>query len=107
MTFRRRFVFCILSFLLISVLSGSYYYQNFSTVNKPESKLSETETSCVYTLKEYNGFLALFTDNSSSPDAVYCVPIASLPEADRKMLTDGISVTDISLLQSLLEDFTG
>ena len=72
-----------------------------------ESKISVSQASTVYTLKEYNGLLALFTNDSSTPDTVYSVPIASLPEADRKMLSDGISVTDISLLQSLLEDFTG
>ena len=107
MLFYRRLAFCLLSILLILVLIGSFYYENFSTVNTPESKISETQASTVYTLKEYNGFLALFVNESLSPEAVYSVPIASLPEADRKMLTDGISVTDISLLQSLLEDFTG
>jgi len=105
--FPRRLAFCLLSLLLILVLIGSFYCENLSTMNTPENKIYETQESRVYTLKEYNGFLALFIDGNSTPEAVYSVPVASLPEADRKMLTDGISVTDISLLQSLLEDFTG
>ena len=107
MIFHRRLIFCLLSLVLISVLAGSYYYENFVISDKNEKTVSETQASVVYTLKEYNGFLALFTDNSNSPEAVYSVAIASLPETDRKLLADGISVTDISLLQSLLEDFTG
>ncbi len=107
MFFPRRLVFSLLSVLLILVLIGSYYYENSSLMPPTESKLSETHINTVYTLKEYKGFLALFVDENSSPEAVYSVPISTLPETDRKLLTDGISVSDISQLQNLLEDFTG
>lgn len=89
------------------MLTGSYYYEKFTLSSQSQSRISETQTAAVYTLKEYNGFLALFTDGNPLPDAVYSVAIASLPEADRKALSDGISVGNEEELQRLLEDFTG
>lgn len=89
------------------MLTGSYYYENFVASNRTESRISETQADAAYTLREYNGFLALFTDGNSLPDAVYSVPIDSLPEADRKSLADGINVNNTQELQRLLEDFTG
>ncbi|MDR0984404.1 MAG: hypothetical protein LBL93_05275 [Ruminococcus sp.] len=68
---------------------------------------SETSHIVVYTLKEHQGKLALFVDGSNIPSQIFDTPIELLPEYDRGMLKDGITVSNETDLQKLIEDYDG
>ncbi len=60
----------------------------------------------VYILKEYNGQLAIYKSNESTPFKVYEIQINSLPEGDKNNLLKGIVVQDEKELNQLISDFT-
>ena len=107
MSFFRKSAFSVLSVLLIFVLLGGYYAEKTSVEPVTEDLTQSENFSVSYTLKEYNGFLALFLNENTEPQAIYSVNVASLPQTDRNMLSHGITVSDLSALQQLLEDYTG
>ena len=61
--------------------------------------------SAGYELRNRNGYIAVW--DSSSSDWIYQsdVPVSSLPEADRRQIQNGLSVSSGEALSSLLEDF--
>ena len=59
-----------------------------------------------YTIGEYNGRLAVYTDGQELPREVYDVYLATLPEEEQLRLRAGIPVEDDVQLQQLLEDYT-
>lgn len=65
----------------------------------------DTKTTEVYTLKEYNGRIAVFRGTSDVPYIETDVQIADLPQVDINMLKTGISVQTTSELNRLLEDY--
>ncbi len=65
--------------------------------------LSVTES---YTLRDYDGRLALFVGAASEPVIVYYTRTDSLPEPDAQMLAEGITVYDYAELRALVEDYT-
>ena len=107
MSFSRKLIFSILSVLLILVLLGGYYAEKTIFETATENVNQTEQFSVSYTLKEYNGFLALFLNENSEPQAIYSVCIESLPQTDINLLSQGITVSDLSSLQQLLEDYTG
>lgn len=64
---------------------------------------ASAEESC-YVLKEYNGKIALFRENSPAPIAVYETPPSALYPADAAMLAEGIRVKTDSEIARLIED---
>lgn len=64
---------------------------------------ASAEESC-YILKEHNGKIALFRENSLSPIAVYETPPSALYPADAALLAEGIRVKTDSEIARLIED---
>ncbi len=60
----------------------------------------------VYTVKEYDGKVAVFKNNDTTPSTVYESYISLLPEQDREKLKSGISVNNKDDLQKIIEDYT-
>ena len=58
-----------------------------------------------FTLGVFRGHLALWKDGAQEPLKVYSVLASAFPEADQKLLSDGIRVKNESELTSLLEDY--
>lgn len=56
-------------------------------------------------LGSFRGYIALFDKGVSEPRYVYPYAVASLPEADRLALEQGIRVGNEEELSRLLEDF--
>ena len=56
-------------------------------------------------LKEYNGKVALYDSNNTTPVSVYDIYIDSLPERDRKSLTEGIKIESEIHLDKILQDY--
>lgn len=63
--------------------------------------------SDTYILREYEGQIAVFSDDSEMPVKVFDTAVSDLPKSDRELLELGITVETPEELQKLIEDFTG
>ena len=84
--------------------------QTAATIPQTEStpplvSQDSTVSEEIYTLKAYNGRLAVFRGTSAVPYMETDVYIANLPPADVELLQDGIAVQSMSELNRLLEDY--
>ena len=66
---------------------------------------SASESAVVYTIKDYEGQLAIFVNDSTVPDMTFDVYTRHLPEYDQKKLTQGIKVEGYDKLMELIEDY--
>ena len=53
----------------------------------------------------WKGYLAVYREGQTEPWQIYPCKVASLPEADRLALEEGIPVRSPRALQQLLEDY--
>ena len=58
-----------------------------------------------FLIGNYNGYIALWTENSKKPDMVFPYRVSSLPPADQAALEKGIELTSREELRQLLEDY--
>ena len=72
---------------------------------KTEISVSEEAEEEKVVLGIFEGKLALFAGKSPYPNVVYDFYVRNLPKEDRDRLSEGISVSSQSELDSLLEDF--
>lgn len=90
--------------IALSLAGGSAAYIASAAGNVMEAaEQTAAELSC-YTLREYNGSVALFADGSSEPLAQYTTPISEVNLADAALLKDGIRLRGLSEVNRLLED---
>ena len=66
-------------------------------------KQTAAQLSC-YVLREYNGSVALFSDDGTEPIAQYSTPIADVNPADAALLKEGIRLRGLTEVSRLLED---
>lgn len=66
----------------------------------------ETPSPAAYTLREYEGKLAVFRGDSKAPYQIYDVSVSTLPEYDRTLLKEGIPAETPAQLDRLIEDYT-
>lgn len=60
----------------------------------------------MYSLREYQGQLAVFEQGQETPFRIIDMDIALLPPYDQALLQSGIDVADEQELRRLLEDYT-
>lgn len=60
-----------------------------------------------YTVREYEGQIAIFSDDSEIPVKIFDTYVSALPKSDRELLELGITVETPEELQRIIEDFTG
>lgn len=60
-----------------------------------------------YTVREYEGQIAVFSEDSTMPVQVFDTSVSALPKSDRELLEVGITVDTPEELQKIIEDFTG
>jgi len=58
-----------------------------------------------FLIGNYNGYIALWTDETAKPVKVFPYSIVSLPPADQERVNAGIRVESVSDLAQLLEDY--
>lgn len=58
-----------------------------------------------YKIKNYNGNIAVFNSESSSPLRITSVTVEELPPADQELLKKGIDVSSEEELITILEDY--
>jgi len=72
----------------------------------PSDTAESTEQSETYTVREYNEKIGVFSSDGILVRTVD-VYVKTLPEADRRMLREGIEITGEKQLNSLIEDYDG
>ena len=60
-----------------------------------------------YTVREYEGQIAIFSDDGEMPVKVFDTSVSTLPKSDRELLELGITVENPEELQRIIEDLTG
>lgn len=97
-------------FILLTLTITSYsFVLKFFVVNYAKRNVPEQTTftnSVSYTLKDYNGKIAIFFDNNKSPSKVYDCYTSLLPREDRTAIESGITVYSKEDLIKLIEDYT-
>lgn len=56
-------------------------------------------------LGTWKGYVALFEEGAREPRQIFPTTAASLPEADRQALAEGIVIRNDKMLQQILEDY--
>lgn len=91
----------------IIFLSLGIIITNVSSLGKENLTEAVTTQKTTYTLKDYNGQIALFKNNDEKPTEIYNIFINSLPKADIENIKNGITVETKEELNKLLEDYLG
>lgn len=66
----------------------------------------EEPASFCFRLGVWEDQLAVFTGGDLKPSEILDIPLAGLPETDRKLLTDGIPLRDKEELRRAIEDYS-
>jgi len=64
----------------------------------------ESVGSAAYTLREYEGCVAIYCGGEMQPGTVTDIEVRLLPARDREMLREGLGADDLRELSRLLED---
>lgn len=77
-------------------------------VQEQTAPAGDTVTAAqTFTVREWNGRLAVFRTGMSNPDTIYeDVAVASLPAEEQEKLSRGIEIKSRAELSKLLEDYT-
>ncbi len=93
-------------FSLVCVLCLATLFFNLNndiSIYEDENNTNHHET---YTIKEYEGKIAVFKNSDKKPYTVYEAYTSLLPEQDRQRLQNGIKVDNTTDLQKIIEDYT-
>lgn len=88
-------VLCLAT-LFVNINNDIESYEDDNSLNKQE----------IYTIREYEGKIAVFKNSDTKPFTVYESYISLLPEQDRQRLQVGIEVDNTTDLQRIIEDYT-
>lgn len=61
----------------------------------------------LYTIREWQGQVAVFEGDMTYPKQIYDTPVSALPPEMRQRVADGVLVYSEEELSLLLEDYTG
>ena len=73
---------------------------------KSDVRNEPTEPATRQILREWDGQIALFQDDSDEPAEVYEVPVSALPQEEQERLHAGIVIEDDEMLAALLDNYT-
>lgn len=74
---------------------------SFISVQSSES----SSFSSLYLVKEYQGHIGIFKHGEENPFQEIKIPVKDLPEADQKILSEGIPANDQNELNRIIEDY--
>lgn len=93
-----------LLFAFITVIMLAYVLSHEDTAAMGSGTvMSETET--VYTLKDYNGKLAVFKDEAQIPYEIFDVFTSNLPKKDREAVKKGIKANGKEEITKIISDY--
>lgn len=87
--------------------SMSFYSSSNASLSQENSSAVQTDTnqSDTYTVKEYQGHLAVFRNQETFPFLEYETDVALLPEKDRDTLKTGKTVHTMAEVEKIVEDY--
>ena len=87
--------------------SMSFYSSSNASLSQGNSSAVQTDTkqSDTYTVKEYQGHLAVFRNQETVPFLEYETDVAMLPEKDRDTLKTGKTVHTMAEVEKIVEDY--
>jgi|GEM_PF-1710392 len=97
----------LIIFSLVCVFVMGYLFMNINDnldVSPKENKYIQKND--YYTIKEYQGKIAVFINEEPIPIDIYEVYVYSLPAHDRENLSKGFRVENVEDLQRIIEDYT-
>ncbi len=94
--------FFAMCFLVLSVL----FIRINDDIERKEAETTSPHQNTQYTVKDYNGKIAVFENDNTYPKNVYDSYTSVLPENDQKRLREGIIVSNTADLQRIIEDYT-
>ncbi len=101
-TITRRIILIICLILAFSALALALFYT--PPASSPAAALQQ-EDGPPYTVKSYQGYVAVFTDDEDTPIEITGTRVELLPLQDQLELAEGISVSSKEALSALLEDY--
>ena len=93
-------------FSAICVLCLATLFVNLNNDIKTYENEEKTNQQEIYTIKEFEGRIAVFKNSDKAPFTVYESYVSLLPPQDRQRLQNGIRVDNTTDLQKILEDYT-
>ncbi|MCK9479393.1 MAG: hypothetical protein M0R40_07820 [Firmicutes bacterium] len=70
-----------------------------------KGKAEQTEPAALYTVKEYNGKIAVFEFGSTTPQRILDIDVSTLRQYDRLRFLNGVTLNSPYELSLMLEDF--
>ncbi len=101
----KKHIFIISSIIVLSTIINASALSDAVILNNGKNTDITEITVQRYILKDYNGQIALFSENSEKPIEVYNIFTLSLPPKDAGVIMKGILVTE-SELKAILEEYT-
>ena len=97
-------------FIIFSLVFIFCFTVRFVSLNNDINRRSLRNDSEIipdyFTIKEYDGKIAVYKNNEESPYVVYDAYVSLLPQQDAERLKKGIVTDDKNYLQSVIEDYT-
>ena len=96
--------------LIFSLLAIFCFTILFISINNDINRRSLRNDSDIFpdyfTVKEYEGKIAVYKNDENNPYIVYDAYVSLLPDQDIQRLKEGIVTDDKKYLQSVIEDYT-
>ena len=92
--------------ILLTVSIFSFIFSAIMRNNIDKQASSEIiSVSNYYIVRETDGFIGIYENQSQTPYQILDIVVAELPEKDREMLKEGIVVKSNEELSLLIEDY--
>ncbi len=101
-------ILAAISFLLPTMKNNNHppiASSNPLPVEASSAPSSSSQTEERYTIREYQGNIAVFMEGVDRPFRITDVDVRTLPKMDQEQLSEGIEVTSTEELNRLLEDY--
>ena len=95
-------IFIIITISTTTLLLIAVTNQNVTTNTKA---LEKEQKNYSYLMKDVNGKINIFEKNNTTPTIILEKPTIFLPEFDRKILSEGIYLSNKKELSNLIEDY--
>ena len=99
----RRIILSVCLILAILALAVALLYTPPASTVLPASQ--EDPEAAPYTVRAYQGYVAVFTGNEETPSQITGIRVSLLPLQDQLELAEGISLQSEAALAALLEDY--
>lgn len=93
--------------ILDNISSNQSASQEESGIAAQSAAQSSAASSSYYVIREYNGHIAVYENDSTVPFEEFQTEVDVLPDADQKELEDGIVVNTMTEVRQRVEDFDG